>query len=147
MKRVLFTLALAVSLVSMSSFATGENLVSREALESFQKSFKTATNITWSVSETFYKASFSLNGIYASAYYTSDGKMIALTRNISSLQLPMTLQASLKQDYSQYWISDLFELANDEGTHYYITVEDGDNRLVLKSNSSEWSVFIKQRKS
>ena len=147
MKRLLLTLALAVSLVSMSSFATGENLVSREALESFQKSFKSATNVTWSVSEIFYKASFSMNGIYASAYYTTDGKMIALTRNISSLQLPMTLQANLKQDYSKYWISDLFELANDEGTHYYITLEDGENRLVLKSNSSEWSVFIKQRKS
>ena len=73
--------------------------------------------------------------------------MLALTRNISSLQLPITLQASLKKNYENFWISDLFEVANEQGTTYYVTLEDGDTKLVLKSGHSEWSTFQKQRKS
>ncbi|MGZ4019990.1 MAG: hypothetical protein ACXVJ5_13140, partial [Flavisolibacter sp.] len=70
-----------------------------------------------------------------------------LTRNISSLQLPITLQADLKQRYDCYWISDVLEVANEEGTSYYITLETADEKLTLKSNSDSWSTFQKQRKS
>ena len=74
--------------------------------------------------------------------------MIAMTRNISSLQLPIALQASLKNKYESYWISGLVEMATDEGTCYYITLENADTKLVLKSDvNSDWSNYKKQRKS
>jgi hypothetical protein len=147
MKRLLVTLTIALSLISLSSFADGEE-VSPAALASFNSSFKNATEVNWSVNENYFKASFSLNGQFVSAYYDGQGKMIALTRNISSLQLPIALQADLKKDYDAYWISDLTEMATEEGTSYYITLENADTRLVLKSTSnSEWNNFKKQRKS
>ena len=49
-------------------------------------------------------------------------ELMGLTRYISSLDLPISLQAGLKKDYSNYWISDLFEVSNSEGTGYYITL-------------------------
>jgi hypothetical protein len=147
MKRFLFTLTIALSLISLSSFTTRDG-VAPAALKSFSKSFKSATEVNWSVSENYYKANFAMNGQYVSAYYNADGKMIALTRNITSTQLPLALQADLKKNSEGYWISDLFELANDEGTSYYVTLENGDTRLVLKSgSSSEWTTYNKQRKS
>jgi hypothetical protein len=147
MKRLLVTLTIALSMISLSSFASGEETVSAKALESFKSSFRTATEVTWSVSDNYYKAKFSLNGQYVSAYYDEQGKMIALTRNISSLQLPIALQAELKKGYDSYWITDLFELANEEGTSYYITLEDADTKIVLKSSGTEWTTYQKQRKS
>lgn len=147
MKRILCTLTLALSLISFSSFANEEN-ISPAALESFKSAFKTATEVNWSVSENYFKADFSLNGLYVSAFYDGEGKMIALTRNISSLQLPITLQASLKKNYEGYWISGLVEMANEEGTAYYITLENADTKVVLKSTgNSDWSHYKKQRKS
>jgi phosphotransferase system HPr-like phosphotransfer protein len=73
--------------------------------------------------------------------------MIALTRNISSLQLPIALQAELKKNYDAYWISDVMETATEEGTSYYITLETADAQVILKSSGDTWNTFKKQRKS
>jgi hypothetical protein len=148
MKRLVLTLTIALSLISFSSFAKDDVVVTPAALQSFKNSFKTATEVNWSAGDNFYKADFSMNGQYVSAYYDAEGYMIALTRNISSLNLPITLQASLKNNYSQYWISELFEVANEEGTAYYITLENADTKMVMKSSSgSDWSTYKKVRKS
>jgi hypothetical protein len=146
MKRLLVTLTIALSLISLSSFANGEG-VSPMAMKSFNRSFKAATEVKWTVTDNYFKADFALNGQYVSAFYDAQGKMIALTRNISSLQLPIALQADLKDRFEAYWISDVLEVANDEGTSYYITVETADEKLTLKSNGDTWSSFQKQRKS
>ena len=146
MKRLLVTLTIALSLISFSSFANGED-VSPRAIKSFNSSFKNATEVNWTVTNSYYKVYFALNGQYVSAFYDAEGKMIALTRNISSLQLPIALQADLKKNYDCYWISDVMEVANEEGTSYYITLETADSQLILKSNSDSWNTFKKQRKS
>jgi hypothetical protein len=146
MKRLLVTLTIALSLVSLSSFANGED-VSPRAVKSFNKSFKNATEVKWTVTDSYFKADFALNGQYVSAFYNEDGSMIALTRNLSSLQLPIALQADLKNNYDCYWISNVLEVANEEGTSYYITLETADEQLTLKSSGDSWSTFKKQRKS
>jgi len=146
MKRILVTLTVLLSLISMSSFAN-EGKVNSRVLESFNASFKNATEVDWTVSENFYKADFSLNGQYVAAYYDEAGQMIALTRNISSMQLPISLQTSLKKQCEDLWISDLFEVANDQGTSYYVTLENADTKVVLKSSGSDWTTYQKQRKS
>ena len=145
MKRLLVTLTIALSLISLSSFANDE--VSPRAVKSFNSSFKTAAEVKWTVTDDYFKADFTLNNQYVSAYYDVEGKMIALTRNITSLQLPIALQADLKKGYDAYWISDVVEVANEAGTSYYITLETADTQLVLKSEGDSWNNFKKQRKS
>ena len=148
MKRYLATLTLALGLFSLSSFASDDYIISDAAVKSFKSSFKSATEVSWTVNGDLFKANFLLNGQYVAAYYNADGKMTAMTRNITSNQLPMSLQASLKKSYDCYWITDLFELANEEGTTYYITLEDADTKIILKATpGSDWSGFKKVRKS
>jgi hypothetical protein len=147
MKRLLVTLTIALSFVSLSSFAKSGDDVSPKAIESFNSSFKNATEVYWTISENYFKANFVLNGRYVSAFYDAQGKMIALTTNISSLQLPIALQADLKKHYDCYWISDVMEISNEEGTSYYMTVENAETQLILKSSGDSWSTFKKQRKS
>jgi hypothetical protein len=144
MKRLLVTLTIALSFISLSSFANDE--VSPRAIKSFNSSFKNATEVKWTITDDYFKADFALNGQYVSAFYDTDGKMVALTRNISSLQLPIALQAELKKGYDAYWISDVIEVANETGTSYYITLETADTQLVLKSEGDFWNNFKKQRK-
>jgi hypothetical protein len=145
MKRLFVTLTVLFSFFSLSSFAGGG--VNSRVLASFNSTFKNATEVDWSVTQNIYKANFALNGQYAVAYFDEAGQLIAVTRNISSTQLPIALQANLKTRYENYWISDLFEVANEEGTNYYVTLENAGTRLVLKSSGSDWSSFQKQRKS
>lgn len=116
-------------------------------LKSFENTFTNAQEVDWSVSSNFYKVVFNMNGQYVTAFYSNTGSLMGLTRNISTTQLPLSLQAELKKEYSEYWISDLFEVANDEGTYYYVTLENSDTKIVLKgSANSEWSTYQKSRK-
>jgi hypothetical protein len=148
MKRLLLTLTIALSLISFSSFANGEDHdVSPRAIQSFNSSFKNVSEVYWTITNNYYKVNFAMNGQYVSAFYDADGKMIALTRNISSLQLPIALQAQLKKNYDCYWISDVLESATEDGTSYYITLETADTQLILKSTGDSWSTFKKERKS
>ena len=84
---------------------------------------------------------------YVNAFYNTEGELMGLTRNITSLELPMNLQASLKKSYEDFWISDLFEITRSNTTGYYITLENADAKIVLKATAGEdWSVYKKVKK-
>lgn len=142
----LFILILALSAFSLTSNAT--EVVSAKVLKSFQSTFTQATEAEWTITENYYKVQFLLNGQTISAFYNEEGKLITATRNISSLQLPIILQTELKKEYNNYWITDLFEMSSDYGAEYYLTLEDADNKTILKSSagSNSWTVYLKLRK-
>lgn len=146
MKMLLIAFTLLASVVTTSSHAS-EGPVTPEVLQSFQSTFATAKNADWSTAQDLYKVQFILDGQFITAFYKADGSMTAITRHISPGQLPVSLQATLKNDYKEQWISGLFELSNDDGVHYYVTLEDADSQLVLKSVASSWTVFQKSRKN
>jgi len=147
MKKILMVLAMALALTTTWAF-TGEEVLSKQALNAFKTEFVGATDATWSVSTDCYKVTFTLNGQKLFAFYDTDGQFIAVTRNISSIQLPLNLQGSLKKFSSSYWISDLFELSNSSGTGYYVTFENADTKIMLRSvNGSDWYVYEKSKKS
>lgn len=145
MKKIILTLAIALS--TFAVFANNTT-VSSTVLNAFNKEFSGATEVSWSAGAGFYKANFVYNTQYVTAFYSFAGEMIGLARNISSLDLPLKLQSSLKKDYSGRWISELFELSNEEGTSYYITLEQADSKIVLKSvDGLTWSVYKKSVKA
>jgi len=145
MKKIIIMLAITIS--SLAAFA-GEENVNTKVLNAFSHEFAGAKDVKWTANKTFYKASFVFNGQYVCAFYKLDGELMAMSRNISSLDMPMKLQTSLKNNYSGYWISDLFEISNNDGTNYYITMENAGSKLVLKSTGgSNWNVYKKSAKS
>ena len=144
MKKMILGLAFALS--SLASFAKDEN-VSQKVLDAFHSSFAAVSQVEWANGSNYYRASFVYNNKHVFAYYDLDGKLMGLTRYLSSNDLPLSLQTSLKNDYSDYWISDLFEAAREDGTTYYITLENADTRIVLKSTGTlEWEQYKKFRK-
>jgi len=148
MKFLLVAITAVLSIINTKASASDETKVSAAVLASFNSSFKNVSEVAWKTSGSFYKADFAMNGQYVTAYYDATAKLVAVTRNISSVQLPVTLQTALKKSYDAYWISDLFELSDDSGTSYYVTVENGDVKTTLKSTqNNEWTVYQKSRKS
>ena len=144
MKKVI--LMLVVMITTLSSFATDEK-VNQTVLNAFQQEFATASEVTWTTASDYYKADFTFNGQHVNAFFSLDGDLLGVTRNITVLDLPMNLQAGLKKSYSDYWISDLFEVTMSDSTGYYITLENADNIVVLKASAdSDWSSFKKSRK-
>ena len=144
MKKMIVTLAIAVT--TLSAFA-GEENVNQKVLDAFKTEFSTAREVTWTVGSNFYQATFTYNGKYVFAYYNENGELLGLTRHLSPIDLPIALQTNLKKNYEGYWVSDLFEAAKADDTSYYITLENADTKLVMKSSGNSWSVYSKTRKS
>jgi hypothetical protein len=57
--------------------------------------------------------------------------------NILSSQLPQALLADVKKDYSDYWITGLYEEGNVKHPSYYITLENPDQVITMSSDDSE----------
>jgi hypothetical protein len=148
MKKMILSLA-AVMMMGFSVFANGkDDVVTQDARDAFKKDFATASNIKWEQRNNFLKATFSFNGQILTAYYYTNGDLQAVVRNITSDQLPINLVTSLRRDYTAFWITDLFEISSDGQTTYYVTIENSDKKVVLKSDDlSSWQVYSKERKT
>jgi hypothetical protein len=145
-----FLLSIAtVLMMGVSAFAAknDEGIANQQAVRSFKKDFANASNIVWEQKESFTRATFSLNGQILFAYYSDNGDLQAVVRNIKSDQLPINLLSSMKKDYADYWISDLFEVASDGQTNYYVTLETSEKKIVLRSQeAASWEVYSKEKK-
>jgi len=145
MKKMILTLAISIS--SFAAFA-GEENVNKKVLDAFKTEFTTAKETEWTTGSDYYKAAFMYNEKYVFAYYSLDGDLLGITRYISPVDLPMGLLISLKKKSNGFWISDLFEVAKNETTSYYITLENADTKTVLKSTGGAgWEVFKTVKKS
>ena len=143
-------LLLGVLVVSLGAVHAnpGSEEVDARVLGAFKKEFATAKDITWTLAVNYYQASFVYNEQHITAYYNTEGELLGVARFISPVDLPLALQADLKKNYQPYWISNLFEAATSEGTTYYITIEDADQSIVLKSdNARDWDQYKKVKKS
>jgi hypothetical protein len=130
-----------------SAFANNADDVNKSAISSFNKEFLNAKNVSWQQNKDYSKATFSLNNHVMYAYYDGQGELMAVIRNILSDQLPIHLLTDLKNDYSKYWISELFEMATEDQTTYYSTLENADEKLILKSDGNNWTVYKKEKKN
>jgi len=146
MKRTIFALALSLILGS-ASFANNDESINEKAAQSFKKEFAQAKDVSWQKSGDMFRATFSLNERVLFAYYNQSGDLMAITRNITTDQLPIALQTLLRKNYTEYWVSDLFEMVSGGQTSYYITVENADHKVVLKSEDfGSWSTYRKEKK-
>ena len=146
MKKILIIIAFASA--SQMSFAKELPELTSIASLSFQKEFSKATEVQWQHSETFTKASFILDGQALNAYYTPEGDLIAVMRNILSSQLPLNLLLDLRKKHGAMWITDLFEVVNGSEHHYYVCLENADEKIVLKAKAHKsWKPFRKFAKA
>ena len=146
MKKILFVFGLLLTMGVSTAFASDEK-VSPKVLASFKAEFTTAKNVEWETGSNYFRAIFSMNEQRVFAYYNLEGELISIARYISSIQLPINLYSNLKNNYRKYWISDLFEVSNGEGLHYYVTLETADTILMMRSsNGGSWSTYSKNRK-
>jgi hypothetical protein len=147
MKKKILIMFLLLVTVGSSAFSSIPSGMNEQVANSFKKEFTLAEDVKWETTKDLVKITFKLNSQVMFAYYTESGELMAVVRNISSVQLPIHLLAELKRDYNDWWITDLFEMAGTTGTSYYITLENADTTLVLKSgNSNGWQTYKKVKK-
>jgi len=146
MKRFFILVALIGSTLFTSSYAAGVR-TTPVVTRAFETTFYGAKEVGWEQVGVLYKATFELNGQYRSAFYNSDGDLIATTENLSSTKLPKALQASLKQELNGRWISDLFMVSVEGDDTYYVKLENANSMVLLKSaGAKKWTLYQKTDK-
>jgi hypothetical protein len=149
MKKMITIWALLLITMVNTAFANDNEGDNRDgkAQEAFRKEFNNASDIAWEARKHYQKVSFQLNNQYWFAFYTPEGENLGLARNILSTQLPANLLRDLKEQFSNYWITDLFEMTSGGETSYYLTIENAGRMLVLKSEGTiNWNIIKKQKK-
>jgi hypothetical protein len=147
MKQTILAMAMMLMTGLTGAFAKNNEGISNEITTSFNKDFVSATNVSWIKQKDFTKATFTMNNQVMFAYYDESGDLIASARNILSEQLPINLMNDLKKGYSNYWISELFEMDKEGQAFYYVTLENADETLILKSSSfNSWSTYKRSKK-
>ena len=140
-------LALVLTTIGASAFANFSDAINQRVLNSFNKSFASAQNVRWEQANGLYKVTFKSAGQEMFAYYSHDGQQVALTRNISVDQLPLSLASKLKGGYDEYWLTDLFEVSANDETAYYATVESSTHITIMKADGlTGWTVYKKEKR-
>src|SRR4030095_4302922 len=114
MKKIIMVLTMALTLSTSFAF-TGEESISKKAVKAFKTEFAGASNAAWTAANNYYKVTFNLGDQQLFAYYSTSGEFMSVTRYLSPFNLPLNLHGSLKKSWSNYWITDLFEIANQQG--------------------------------
>src|SRR5262249_51367315 len=99
MKKTIVLGIILFNLIYTSVRADGGIKISEQVKASFRKEFVNAEQVRWESSGENVKAIFSIDSQILSAYFHMDGELIAVTRNISSSELPIHLLITLKNDY------------------------------------------------
>jgi hypothetical protein len=149
MKKKIAMLMTAFILTLSVSFANGYNSEIPEVITAnFNKHFKEAKNVSWEKMDAYYKASFDMNGAKLFVFYSEDADFMGIAHNLLSDKLPMMLQAGIKMNYPGYWITDLFEFSVKHEPGYSVTLENADQKIILKSdNLSSWNIYKKINKN
>jgi hypothetical protein len=129
-------------------FAKDDDKVNSAVRANFVKEFKTATDVRWQLQKDYELATFNMNGQIMTAYYNHEATLVALLHHIPTDHLPIFLMQEIKKSYNDYWVTELFEAAADGDSHYYLTLENSDQVIKLKSaGSTYWTVEKTRKKS
>jgi hypothetical protein len=154
-KMTAFFLALILTVTTSITFAADNhnNDAIRLVNASFKQHFKTAQILNTEVSGKYTKVTFKLNDNIMTAFYADNGNLLAVVHNMLSTQLPADLQTDLKNNYGDYWITELFELKGEDHINhqsvncYYISLENANGKVILRSvDDSNWEVYDEKAK-
>jgi hypothetical protein len=76
------------------------------------------------------------------AFYSEDADFMGIANYILSNKLPEALSSELKTKYGNYWVSDLFRYLVNDQPGYCVTLENGDQKIMLKSDGGQkWNLY------
>ncbi len=143
MKKIILTLMTAFVLTITAGYAANKDGNVPQYVESaFNSNFNHAKNVQWQKMDNYYEVIFNQMGKTMFAFYSEDADFMGLANYILSDKLPVALKADLKSRYGDYWISDLFTYSINEKPGYVVTLENADQKIMLKSvNGKTWHLY------
>lgn len=146
MKKFIIAAAMFIALTTSAFAAT--TAVNNKALAHFAKEFKNASNIQWSSTDVFTKASFNWNKQALEVFYNDEGEYVGTSRTVTLEALPLEALKVINNKYQDFKTTEAIEFSNAEGeTNFYVSLENAAHKVALKiSPYGDVSVFKKTTK-
>jgi hypothetical protein len=140
MKKIILSLAIGLA-VFTTAFAKPDSINDR-AVAAFQKDFHKASDVSWASTSNYVMATFMMDNETQIAYYDFQGNLIGVVHHMLTSDLPADLRKDIKKRYSNYWVSELFQITTDEGVYYYIRLKNADETIALTTEGGNgWHRF------
>src|SRR5206468_1765583 len=121
--------------------------VNTVAVNNFKVEFKNASDVTWTATDTYVKATFILNSEKIEAFYNENGEKIGTSRAISIEELPVKAKRAFAKKFDGYTVKQAIEFNGTEETAYYIAADNEKEAVILKVTSSdELSTYKRTKK-
>lgn len=127
----LFVSGLLIIAVTVSSFAAG-NEVSNAARNNFSSQFKHISDVQWTASENYTKATFVLDNVRTEALYDESGEFIGTNQAVVLEELQVNAKRSFAKKYSGYTVKEAVRFEGSKESAYYIAAESEKGAVVLK---------------
>jgi hypothetical protein len=132
MKKIILA---AFALVSSFAVFANDPGVNEKVLEAFNKTFQQAQDVSWSTSGENYQVKFTQNAIASRVYYDKEGNILKTYRYYKEESLPLLIISKVRSRYSEKSIHGVTEVSSENGTYYYIMLEDKTHWMEVKSDS------------
>src|SRR5882672_2777535 len=100
MKKLFVIISIFGSVCTSSLYA--QSKTPSAVLSSFQQSFSNTANETWSTVKGLYRVDFTFENEKVAAFFNEEGNLIASSRNVTLLQIPLSLKSDLKKHFYDY---------------------------------------------
>jgi hypothetical protein len=140
MKKIILSIAIVLAVFS-TAFAKSDSVNDR-AVAAFQKDFRKASDVSWASTNNYVMATFIMDNETQFAYYDYQGNLIGVVHHILTSNLPADLSSEIKKRYSNYWVSELFQITTEEGVSFYIRLKNADETIALTTEGGNgWQRF------
>jgi hypothetical protein len=141
MKKTILSIVIGLALFS-TAFAKAPEKSTDRAIASFMKEFHKASDVSWSANSNYIMAAFELDNQTEYAYYDYQGNLVGVVHHILTSSLPADLSRDIKNHYSNYWVTELFQVSSDQGDAYYIQLKNADETIVLTTEGTgSWHLY------
>jgi hypothetical protein len=133
MKKLILSAALLVSIAAVASVYPAE--VNEKVLKAFKETFTKAQDVVWNEYKDYYQADFKIDEIQVRVQYDGDGSLLRTMRYYGEKQLLPNIVSRLKKKYGSKEIFGVTEVTSDTEVSFIITLKDGKNWFVVKSDA------------
>ena len=131
MQRIIFIL-LAIALMSNTACSQQKTIdVPAAVMAAFNAKFPGINKVKWEMeNEKEYEAEFKFNKQEMSANFDKEGNWLVTEIEIKINELPASVQATLKTDFTGFKIKKAYKLENaDNGNRFEVEIEEGKESL------------------
>ncbi len=137
MKKLLIAALIVVSFTT-TSFASNSTKMSSKAMVHLEANYSDAKNVSWTVTDDFEKASFTIGNEKNEVYYSVYGDLIGSSKTMAFDKLPKSALAIITTAYTfpEYQLTDCIAFTDaDNHTNYYVSFDINNESIALSISS------------